>query len=72
MESTELVVTQEDQLAEQLAGPLIKAFAAQKKADKRFRSQNRDSWNRMNRPHKQSLIEAGGSKIMALIARFKV
>jgi hypothetical protein len=61
----------EDQLVEQMAGPMIKAFAAQKKAKKRFLSQNRDAWNRMNRPHKQALIEEGGTKVMSLIARFK-
>lgn len=61
----------EDQLVQQMAGPMVKAFAAMKKAKKRFQSQNRESWNRMCRPHKQELIEAGGSKVMALISRLK-
>ena len=72
MESTELVVNQEDKLVEQLAAPLIESFKKQRAANKRFRSQQRDSWNRMNRPHKLQAMEAGGGKLYALVARFKV
>ena len=61
-----------DQMVEQMAAPMIQAFKAQKKANKRFQSQNRESWNRMNRPHKQAQIERGGAKVMAIIDRFKV
>ena len=60
--------TQTDILAKQLAAPMIKAFAKMKK---RFASQNRDSTKRMNRPHKLEQIQAGGTKITALIDRFK-
>lgn len=58
-----------DVLAQQLAAPLISRFS---KAKKRFASQNRDAWKRMNRPSKSLAIESGMSKINALIARFKV
>jgi hypothetical protein len=61
----------EDQLVEQLTGPIIKAFHRSKQASKRFNSQNRDSWKRMNRPEKDLIIERGANKIYALIARFK-
>lgn len=63
------VDNQTDVLARQLTAPMIAAFGKQKK---RFNSQNRDSWNRMNRGHKAVLIERGTAKIFALIARFKV
>lgn len=62
-------MNQTDQLAEQLAAPIIKKF---RKSTAKFGARNRDSWKRMNRPHKVASMEAGLTKVYAILDRFKV
>ena len=50
-----------------MAAPLIKHFADEKSSDKKFSSQNRKAWNRMNRPDKTQKIDTGASIIHSLI-----
>lgn len=60
---------QTQQLAEELAAPIIKEHQALNKQKKRFNHRNRAAWKRMNRPSQLAKAEKGHEFIMSVLAR---
>ena len=60
---------QTQQLAEELAAPIIEEHKTLNKQKKRFYRRNRAAWKRMNRPNQLAKAEKGHEFIMSVLAR---